>query len=278
MYEQVEKPKDNSYPTNTQESRAHANSVIKSNVKQGVGFVDNRPEAIAQRRLINTNLISNVLTAQLDKPIGNKNDSLDDTIAQKNALVYGTSRNIIQKYSYKSLGGAEITAQFPNNDTRKWIESIGAEVTWNKGETMDPNGIGTHDVHNHGWVGVLKNQSNNNNATGLHMVNAQWGGSADALKGNLVPGTPSLNGHHKSIENKVHNQFKNNGGKAPDNMSYRADVWTDYPQTINYKNKKSGEEFPYKDATITCNVIVGTKKEVDNENVKLGGGIKVVVP
>jgi len=46
MYEQTEKPKEN-------KSRAVANSVTqkKSNAKQGFGFVDNRPVAIAQRKL-----------------------------------------------------------------------------------------------------------------------------------------------------------------------------------------------------------------------------------
>lgn len=46
MYAQVEKPKEN-------KSRAIANSVAqkKSNMKQGFGFEDNRPEAIAQRKL-----------------------------------------------------------------------------------------------------------------------------------------------------------------------------------------------------------------------------------
>ncbi|GEM_PF-6969716 len=45
MYEQVEKPKEN-------KSRAVANSIVqeKNYEKQGVGFVDNRPEAILQRK------------------------------------------------------------------------------------------------------------------------------------------------------------------------------------------------------------------------------------
>jgi hypothetical protein len=53
MYAQVEKPKENSFPTNRQESRAVANTIArkKSDVKQSSGFVDNRPEAIAQRKL-----------------------------------------------------------------------------------------------------------------------------------------------------------------------------------------------------------------------------------
>lgn len=159
-----------------------------------------------------------------------------------------------------------------------WIESIGAEVTWNQGEKMDPNGIGTHSVNNHGWKGILKNQSNNNNATGLHVVNGNWGGSADARDGNLVPGTPSLNGHHKVIENYVHDTFNNNGGVAPDKMSYKADVWTPYTQTMDYTNKNSGDEIPYNDPTIKCNVKVGPNTIVNNQVVALGGGTKIVVP
>ncbi|GAA80814.1 hypothetical protein [Pseudoalteromonas sp. BSi20495] len=52
MYAQVEKPKENTSSDHWRKSRAVPNSVAqkKSNVKQGFGFVDNRPEAIAQRR------------------------------------------------------------------------------------------------------------------------------------------------------------------------------------------------------------------------------------
>ena len=53
MYTQVEKPKTNTSRAGWQKSRAVANSVaqMKNNGKQGFGFVDNRPEAIAQRKL-----------------------------------------------------------------------------------------------------------------------------------------------------------------------------------------------------------------------------------
>lgn len=58
MYEKVVKPKEN-------KSRGVANSVSqkKSNEKQGFGFVDNRPEAIAQRKLQNQ-ANSNFLNSQ----------------------------------------------------------------------------------------------------------------------------------------------------------------------------------------------------------------------
>lgn len=53
MYVQVEKPKENTASADRRKSRAIANSVAqkKSNAKQGFGFVDNRSEAVAQRKL-----------------------------------------------------------------------------------------------------------------------------------------------------------------------------------------------------------------------------------
>lgn len=207
-----------------------------------------------------------------------KNSSSIDLNAQNKALnpAKGESNVLIQKYSYAPTP-AEITVKHPKG-TDKWIESTGAKVSWKKGEIMDPDSIGSHTVHNHGWKGLLKNQSNGNNATGLHVVNANWGGSADALDGNLVPGTPRLNGRHKTIENEVHNQFKNNGGKAPKDMSYEADVITPYDQTIDLTKNKSGDEIYYEDPSIKCTVIVGSETLVDNEQVELGGGTKIVVP
>jgi hypothetical protein len=53
MYTPVNKSKENSFPTNMQESRAVANSVAqkKNNGKQSFGFIDNRPKATAQMKL-----------------------------------------------------------------------------------------------------------------------------------------------------------------------------------------------------------------------------------
>lgn len=53
MYEQVEKPKDNTASANRRENRAVANTVAqkKNSGKQCFGFVDNRSDAVAQRKL-----------------------------------------------------------------------------------------------------------------------------------------------------------------------------------------------------------------------------------
>lgn len=171
MYEQIAKPKESKNKT-----VSNAVGQKKSCVKQSSGFVDNRFEVVALQKLANANSISNITVAKREKPKENKNSASIDANVQKKAIIpaKGKSSNIIQKYSYNA-DGAEITAHFPKNDTRKWIESVDAEVSWNKGEIMDPNSQGSSTVNNHGWKGVLKNQSNGNNATGLHMVNAKWG-------------------------------------------------------------------------------------------------------
>ncbi len=76
MYAQIEKPKENN-------SRVVANSVAqkKSNGKQGLGFVDNRPKSITQRKLL-SGLQSN----------------------HKNVLK-GNSQEVLQPYKNKSIDG-----------------------------------------------------------------------------------------------------------------------------------------------------------------------------
>ncbi len=61
-------------------------------------------------------------------------------------------------------------------------------------------------------------------------------------------------------------------------MSYKADVITPYPQVMDLTKKKSGDVITYDDPSIKCTVKVGANTPVDNEEVKLGGGTKIVVP
>jgi hypothetical protein len=74
MHKQIEKPKENN-------SRGGANAVAqkKSSVKQGFGFVDHRPEAIAQRKLIE---MVNHSVSERQQPIQKKenNTGLPDTL------------------------------------------------------------------------------------------------------------------------------------------------------------------------------------------------------
>ncbi len=97
MYEQVEKPKEN-------KSVSLANSVAlkKSNTNQGFGFVDNRPESIAQRK-------------QGDRPIS---DHLQ-WMGKKHGIVQrrfvGVDRDFYTKFrsiNFKMLGLTEADACF----------------------------------------------------------------------------------------------------------------------------------------------------------------------
>ena len=85
MYAQVEKPKEN-------KSKAVADSVAqqKSGVKKGFGFVDNRPEAVVQRKLQD---IANNHSAQHQNPIQNKenNTGLPDNVKSEIENLSGCS-------------------------------------------------------------------------------------------------------------------------------------------------------------------------------------------
>lgn len=98
MYEQVEKPKEN-------KSRAVANSVTqkKSNVNQSFGFVDNRPEAIVQRKV---------------------QELADDYSSQQRAVQNEENKNTIQRvlidYSatiFDSTKLVELKKSFPGQTT-----------------------------------------------------------------------------------------------------------------------------------------------------------------
>ncbi|NOQ28162.1 MAG: hypothetical protein GQ564_22600 [Bacteroidales bacterium] len=88
MYAQVKKPKENSFPTNRHESQAVANSVVhkKGDVKQGFMFIDNRPEALAQRKLksiINTSHSNfNIATVAQLSDVVEKGVNDDDSLTQ----------------------------------------------------------------------------------------------------------------------------------------------------------------------------------------------------
>jgi len=94
MYTPLNKSKENSFPTTMQESRAIANSVgqRKNNVMQGLGFVDNRPEAIVQRKL-QDEIVSN--SSKIKHP------------SQLQAIAVH-SQNVIQRLSHEYYDRAEI--------------------------------------------------------------------------------------------------------------------------------------------------------------------------
>ncbi len=89
MYEQVEKPKEN-------KSKDIANSVIQNNGsgKQGFGFVDNRPEVIAQRKLQE---MADNYSVKLTQPIQKKENNSPVSARSVGAGIIQCKPNNIKK-------------------------------------------------------------------------------------------------------------------------------------------------------------------------------------
>jgi hypothetical protein len=110
MYEQVEKPKEN-------KSRSIANSVgqNKSNVKQGFGFVDNRPEAVAQRKLqeMVDNSSKTKSITQLQMIVDNRNSHDNPLQNRRNntCLPDHSKRGMLNLSSVTQLVGEDIGAE-----------------------------------------------------------------------------------------------------------------------------------------------------------------------
>jgi len=100
MYEQIEKPKEN-------KSRAIVNSVTqkKSNVKYGFGFVDNRPESIAQRKMQSQANMSSSLPLQKEE----NNTGLPDNLKSGVENFSGYSMDDV-KVHYNSDKPAQLQA------------------------------------------------------------------------------------------------------------------------------------------------------------------------
>jgi hypothetical protein len=108
MYEQVEKPKVN-------KSRAVANSVTqkKNSVKQGFSFVDNRPEAVVQRKL---------------QEMANNNPRANES-PELNKATYHTPIPIIQNVAYskkKKDPFTDLVTTVKMNDEQKFKQKFRA--------------------------------------------------------------------------------------------------------------------------------------------------------
>jgi hypothetical protein len=116
MYTQLEKPKEN-------KGRAVANSVAKqkNNMRQSFGFVDNRPEAVAQRKL--------------------------QEISNRNLSPYSLSvTNVIQRQTPPP------DTEIDWDDLVSWAEEEGCRIQNDRvrGTFLGPDGAGTYP-HFHVW-------------------------------------------------------------------------------------------------------------------------------
>ncbi|MBE0370308.1 hypothetical protein [Pseudoalteromonas aurantia] len=103
MYAQIEKPKGH-------KGRAVASTVTqkKSNVKQGFGFVDNRPETIIQRAPMNVEVTWGVthLVKKTDGSLLGRGNYTDNEIGKKGELISGEKLLIDDDKIFRSRRGA----------------------------------------------------------------------------------------------------------------------------------------------------------------------------
>ncbi|NOQ28163.1 MAG: hypothetical protein GQ564_22605 [Bacteroidales bacterium] len=171
MYAQVKKPKENSFPTKRHESRAVANSVSqnKSDTNQGFGFVDNRPEAIAQRKL---------------KKMANNRPMTNQKAMQKSgadkSIEFGVGR-IIQRlitnpnYNAPNATSVDVQAPLANGQSPAAVSPPGWCLAADA--VNNPNNFGQTKPHHHERG---------------HLIGRQFGGIGGAT--NLVTLTAKTNG------------------------------------------------------------------------------------
>lgn len=142
MYAQVEKSKEN-------KSRAIVNSITqkKSNVKQGFGFVDNRPEAIAQRK---HQEMSVKYSAQLHPILKkeNKNLGLSTDLVQRHVIQFTMDELIDELIKFVKANdqkgfSTKLRAMWPGMD-----EMISCEVAFKLAREAYQKGdmVGVRDI------------------------------------------------------------------------------------------------------------------------------------
>lgn len=128
------------------------------------------------------------------------------------------------------------------------------------------------------WKDVLIDAGTNNSATQLHIVNMDWGGKGGSADGNIFPGSQSLNGHHKTQENKFRNLFSGAGKTAPVAMTYTCS--TNGPVgNYTFPLGPAAADVPLADHTVNVSVTDDTNGgSLLNENVAAGANMKIRDP
>ncbi|MDG0803407.1 hypothetical protein [Pectobacterium polaris] len=173
MYSQEEKPKEN-------KNRAVADSITqkKSNVKQGVGVVDNRPEAIAQKKL---------------------QELMNDSPQRKHITQLQSMTNVNGKSASQNTGVIQrvqtmtITNTVDNYDSG-WLQAETQSTGVGPGPRLEAQTVA--QIAGGYWIGG-------------HMVNDRLGGGGGF--GNIVPITSSMNNQHHTMENAAQNIVGNQG-------------------------------------------------------------------
>ncbi len=172
----------------------------------------------------------------------------------------------IQLATITGSGGTVKT--FNETTTNSVSYAIGDKV-----EKAGGTGTGTAE-----WKDVLIDAGTNNSATQLHIVNMDWGGKGGSADGNIFPGSQSLNGHHKTQENKFRNLFSGAGKTAPVAMTYTCS--TNGPvANYTFPLGPAAADVPLADHTVNVSVTDDTNGgSLLNENVAVGKDMKIRDP
>lgn len=214
MYAQIDKPKEN-------KSRAVANSVTqkKRNVKQSFGFVDNRPEAVSQRKLqIQIDTYSNAIQRATGTEIEAANAQLKKGV------------NIIQRVT--SIDHE--TTQFDTENQQIANFPVGTRMR----AILDPAYPVLGSATSNGATPLLRQICNmfNPNLEQTHLLNADIGGFG--VYENLYPMTPRANRLHF---NNVERHVKGALSGAANNMAQGLPANDNQRQGIYYEVRVNGQ-------------------------------------
>lgn len=245
MYNQINrKPEPVVQPKNKQGSQ-HDTTISTTS------FLDNRSETTQMKRMQESA----------------NNSSKSKEIAQLQAIgsIQTGQAKPIQFVTYGPETVRTVTMTRAGNVTNDFEECTNNSVEYAQGEKKLTTGTDTENPAK--WDGWLKNQANTNNASQLHVVNQRWGGKGTKAGKNIVPGSPSLNGHHKGPEGKFDDCFGDDD-KALMNCKYECTATPAYGTAVDVTTGDALYADPTISVTITKNGVATTHP------VAPGGGVK----
>lgn len=154
---------------------------------------------------------------------------------------------LIQRYSYSKGTTRIVNIQGASSKTRSFEECTYNSVEFKSGEKKPTSGTTTGTA---AWEGWLKNKSNDNNATQLHVVNRRWGGLGGKDDGNIVPGTPAENSHHLHQGEKKFDECFDSSNKAINDCKYECTATPKYGTSVDI----SGGDKQFGDPTLSVKI------------------------
>jgi hypothetical protein len=258
-------------PANKNNPSASQSLKMQSGSKSNRQQVDNRLETVAQQKLQQGILGSAQLikskayqemadnSARLKQ---NDQPQTGDSIPQLQ-LAPVSGAGIIQRYTYQA-GTTRTVKVSGATKSRSFEECTKNSVEFSKGDKKPDTGTTTGTA---AWADWLKNQTNSNNATQLHVVNRRWGGLGGSGDKNIVPGTPAVNSHHLHEAEVEFDKCFDSSHKAINNCKYVCSATPAYGTAVDVSSGDVHHNDPAISVAITDN------GSTTNHSVTPGGGV-----